>query len=108
MRPVELPASGRHLDLGHARGGRSVPRPGDHGLDRVGRSLQHGFDAAVATVAHPAGNPGTLRLSTQGFAKAHALDPTKDTKMLCIHFQNVRRNRGGASRNAAYFFFSPG
>src|SRR5690606_10905340 len=80
MRFERLELAFGRLDLHalHARMTRAASSPGNHVRDRLRRTLYHGFDGAVAAIAHPAADAVLGRLARHGIAKAHALHVADD------------------------------
>jgi len=62
---------------------RSAPGPGDELEYCVFLARRHGFDAAVAAVAHPTGDAELSCLFGHRRAVADALDDTFDDEMTC-------------------------
>jgi tetratricopeptide (TPR) repeat protein len=78
---------------GHPRFGRSAMRAHDHRFHIFRTALDERFDAAVETVAHPAGNLELPRLVCHVIAKAHALHAPGDDKVFGDHDWLIARTR---------------
>jgi tetratricopeptide (TPR) repeat protein len=68
------------LEAGDQRPRRAVAGPCGEGGDGLGRSLHHGFHAAVAAIAHPAGHAEPARFAFHGVAESHALHAAGDAE----------------------------
>ena len=65
--------------------GRAAARPGGERVERLGGPLRERFDAAVAAVAHPAGDAEPRGFALQRIAVADALDQPDDAQLKSGH-----------------------
>ena len=61
------------VDTGHVRPARPMPTRCDDGIHSGGLALEHGFDAPVAAVSHPARNTARPRARRHEHTEADAL-----------------------------------
>ncbi len=66
---------------------RSPAGPENQRIDGLGRATDQRFDAAVAAVAHPAGETEPLRLRAQRPTVTDALDATADAQISADGFK---------------------
>ena len=69
-----------YFDLVHICSSRSTLRPFDKPPDLERIALRNGFDGSVWAIAYPPCNVELLRTLPHGFAKADALNATRDSK----------------------------
>ena len=87
--------------LDHGAAG-AMPRPGYHCGDRVGGSLDHRFDPAVETIAHPTPNAEFCGFSSHAMTKADALNSADDHHVtnVIVHDPGSFRVTGDYSEQA--------
>lgn len=66
----------------YSRQFRPCPGPGYHGVDRLRRTLNHGFHGTVAAISDPAGDAELLSLAAHGLTEKYALNMTVNFKVL--------------------------
>ena len=72
----------------HLRTRRPVLRPFDQALQCLITAFDHGLDAAVAAVAHPAGQAQAARFCAHAVTKPYALHVSGNFQMYCWQLNN--------------------